>query len=46
MDFDFAGFYSFVLTGLGMLLAFLGAKRKRRRKKKSHPPGKVNGSKS
>jgi len=44
--FDFASLYSFLLTALGMLLAYLGGKRSRKRKKKSRPPGKVNGSKA
>lgn len=43
-NFDFAGLYSFLLTGLGMVLAYLGAVRKRRRKKKRAAPRKDNGS--
>jgi len=46
MDFDFAAMYSFLLSALSMLLAYLSGKRSKKRKKKSRPPGKVNGSKA
>jgi hypothetical protein len=36
MDFSFGEFYSFLLTALGMILAYLGGRRERKKREKDN----------
>jgi len=45
LDFSFADFYSFLITVLGMILAYLAGRRSdKSHQRKEPPPGKDNGS--